>query len=312
MTTVLFGMAGMIAAGVLWRAILGAEQAEAIRGHLARAVYEVFLPALVLHVMWRTPPSLNLLRVPAVAASCVLLCLLAAWIVYRDGGRFGGRKTAGAMLLASAFGNFTYLGLPVLTQTFGDWAQSVAIPFDLFASTPLLFTAGIMVAHRYGEAGQATGQGRPIARAAQDMARVPAIWAAAAGLALALAGLPMPAWLDAMLGMLGQAVSPLMLLAIGMALRWQADWTRRIPALLPMLAIQLGLMPLVAWGAALLAGLPEKLLPPVVVEGAMPTMVLGLVICDRFRLNASLYAEAVTLSTALSLLTLPLWLGLTG
>jgi len=40
----------------------------------------------------------------------------------------------------------------------------------------------------------------------------------------------------------------------------------------------------------------------------MPTMVLGLVICDRFKLDTSLYAEAVTVTTALSLITLPLWL----
>jgi len=32
------------------------------------------------------------------------------------------------------------------------------------------------------------------------------------------------------------------------------------------------------------------------------------VICDRFKLDVSLYAEAVTLTTLLSLLTLPLWL----
>jgi predicted permease len=140
------------------------------------------------------------------------------------------------------------------------------------------------------------------------MLRVPAIWAALAGLALAAVAAPMPAWLDQALAMLGQAVAPLMLLAIGMALRWQAGWLARAPALLPMLLIQLGLMPLIAWGGALATGMPERLLAPTVIEGAMPTMVLGLVICDRFGLDASIYAEAVTLSTALSLFTLPLWL----
>jgi len=54
MFTVLAGMAALIAAGVIWRLSLGADTAESIRAHLARAVYEVFLPALVLHVMWQT------------------------------------------------------------------------------------------------------------------------------------------------------------------------------------------------------------------------------------------------------------------
>jgi len=240
-----------------------------------------------------------------VAAACVLLSLLAALAVYRCG-RFGGRATTGALVLASGFGNFTYLGLPVLTRTFGDWAQSVAIPFDLFASTPLLFTAGIMLARRFGSGSMQAGGA--VARAMRDMLRVPAIWAALMGLTLAAVAAPMPAWLDQTLAMLGQAVAPLMLLAIGMALRWQAGWLARAPALLPMLVIQLGLMPLIAWSGALATGMPERLLAPTVIEGAMPTMVLGLVICDRFGLDASIYAEAVTLSTALSLFTLPLWL----
>jgi len=67
-------------------------------------------------------------------------------------------------------------------------------------------------------------------------------------------------------------------------------------------------MPLITWGASIGAGMPQKFLAPAIVEAAMPTMVLGLVICDRFKLDVALYAEAVTLTTGVSLLTLPLWL----
>jgi len=95
---------------------------------------------------------------------------------------------------------------------------------------------------------------------------------------------------------------------LGMALRWQSGWLGKIPVLMPMLLIQLGLMPLIVWGASMGVGMPERLIAPSVIEGAMPCMVLGLVICDRFKLNSTLYAEAVTVSTTLSLLTLPLWL----
>jgi predicted permease len=47
-----------------------------------------------------------------------------------------------------------------------------------------------------------------------------------------------------------------------------------------------------------------------VLEAAMPAMVLGIVFCDRFGLDTGLYAAAVTLTTALSLVTLPLWFAL--
>ncbi|MCF7821662.1 MAG: AEC family transporter [Mariprofundaceae bacterium] len=306
MFAILLGMAAIIVAGLLWRIYLGAEKAELIRGHLVRTVYDIFLPALVLHVMWQAEVSLNSIRLPLVSALAILLSLLAASLIYAGGKWLPGsstrkRKAAGALLLASSFGNFTYLGLPVLTQTFGPWAQSVAIYFDLFASTPLLFTVGILVASHFSHTTKAAHVGI-------ELIRVPALWAAVAGVLASAFHIPMPVWLDETLGVLGAAVVPLMLLSIGMALRWQSGWAERIPMLLPMVVIQLVFMPLVVWAACIGVGMPGNLLAPAIIEGAMPTMVLGLVICDRFKLDTSLYAEAVTVTTALSLLTLPLWL----
>jgi len=307
MFAVLLGMAVIILAGVIWRLVLGGKSAEAIRSHLALAVYHVFLPALVLHVLWQVPVDLNTVRIPLVSSLSVLLSLLVAFLIYSNGrivhgflGSVHANRSIGALLLASAFGNFTYLGLPVLTQTFGEWSQFVAIHFDLLASTPLLFTVGIMLARHYGSS--KSGMHPVVA-----LLQVPALWAATAGLMLSALDMPMPAWVDESLGTLGSAVVPLMLLSIGMALRWQSGWAARIPVLFPVLVIQLLAMPLIAWAAAIGVGLPDRLLAPAVIEGAMPSMVLGLVICDRFKLDAALYAEAVTLSTALSLFTLPIW-----
>jgi len=310
MFTILLGMAAIILTGTLWRVILGSKSADTIRGHLAKAVYDVFLPALVLHVMWQTPLSLNTLRIPAVSIIAILLSLLCGVMIYGNGrlirafmGEHGARRGIGAILLACAFGNFTYLGLPVLTQAFGPWSQMVAIHFDLLASTPLLFTVGIMLAGHYGQSARSM---KPLL----ELFRVPALWAVAGGLFLSVTGVTMPAWLDETLGILGSAVVPLMLLSVGMALRWQSGWVGRIPVLLPMIVIQLALMPAIVWAACTVVGMPARLVAPSVIEGAMPSMVLGLVICDRFRLDASLYAEAVTVTTALSLLTLPIWLKL--
>ncbi len=308
MFAILLGMAAIIVAGLLWRILLGAEKAESVRGHLVRAVYDIFLPALVLHVMWQAEVDLNSIRLPLVSALAILLSLLAASLIYAGGKWLPGnvtqkRKAVGALLLASSFGNFTYLGLPVLTQTFGPWAQSVAIYFDLFASTPLLFTVGILVASHFSHATRAAHVGI-------ELVRVPALWAAIAGVLASMSQVPMPIWLDETLGVLGAAVVPLMLLSIGMALRWQSGWAQRVPMLLPMVVIQLVFMPLIVWGACIGVGMPSNLLAPAILEGAMPTMVLGLVICDRFKLDTSLYAEAVTVTTVLSLLTLPLWLAL--
>ncbi|HXH64215.1 MAG TPA: AEC family transporter [Mariprofundaceae bacterium] len=313
MLSTLFGMAAIILAGIAWRLFLGGQAAETVRGHLAQAVYQVFLPALVVHVLWQTPVNLNAARIPIVAAACVLLSLIAAALIYGNGrlvrafmgGHHGPRPAVGALLLAAAFGNVTYLGLPVLTQTFGTWSQFIAIQFDLLANTPLLFTVGILVARHFGTQG---GGAHPF----MGLVRVPAVWAAICGLSLSALSVHQPAWLSQSLATLGSAVVPLMLLSVGMAMRWQAGWAGRIPVLFPVLVIQLVLMPLIAWGMCHIVDMPERLRVPVLVEAAMPSMVLGLVLCDRFRLDSGLYAEAVTLSTVLSMLTLPVWLAILG
>jgi predicted permease len=76
--------------------------------------------------------------------------------------------------------------------------------------------------------------------------------------------------------------------------------------------IQLLLTPLVIWGASDLVGLSGAVRTAVVLEAAMPSMVLGIVLCDRYRLDSSLYAMAVTLSTAFSIITLPAWFSWIG
>jgi len=307
MFNVLLGMAAIILIGIGWRILLGRESAESIRAHLAQAVYHIFLPALVLHVLWQAPVDLNTIRIPLVAALSVLLSLLAAFLLYGNGKLVAAflpgnsNKMVGALLLASAFGNFSYLGLPVLSQAFGDWAQVIAIQFDLLASTPILFTVGIVLARYYGHASESD-------HVLLSLFQVPPLWAALAGLLLSVFAMPVPVWLDTALTTLAAAVVPLMLLSVGMALRWQSGWAARIPVLLPLMAIQLGLMPLIAWAACIGVGMPAQYLPPSVIEAAMPTMVLGLLVCDRFKLDVALYAEAVTLTTALSLFTLPIWL----
>lgn len=305
MFSVLISMAFIMLIGVAWRSFLGVESAMQIRAHLVRAVYQIFLPALVLSVMWRTALDWNAVRIPVVAIAVVLGGLATAWCCYvvlpwlR---RALDRPVLGALLLASGFGNFTYLGLPVLSQSFGADYQFVAIYFDFFAATPLLFSIGIMIALHFGTRVQEQ------TNTWQALLRVPALWAALAGVLLSAMNVPMPAWLQQSLEMLAAAVVPLMLLSVGMALRWRRGWAQRLPILLPVAAIQLFCMPWLAWMMVERIGLASSLVAPVVIEAAMPSMVLGLVLCDRFGLSTETYAEAVTVTTVLSLASLPLWL----
>jgi len=296
---VLAQTAALIAFGVAWRlARPWGLEADATRRVLTSLVYALLLPALVLDVLWRTPLGLDALRVASVAACGVIAGLLVSWGWYRV--LPASRAAVGALILASAFGNVTYLGLPVLESTFGPWARSVAIEYDLFASTPLLLTVGILIARAYGKPDEHEG-------ALRGLAKVPALWAALIAVGLNLAAAPIPGWVGEGLGRLAAGVVPLMLISVGLGLTWQKGWTARVPVLFPVLATRFVLAPLIVWGAATLIGVKDDLLGAVVLEAAMPSMVLGIVICDRYGLETGLYAQAVTLSTAASLFVLPMW-----
>ncbi len=302
MYEVLAQMAGLIVCGVLWRIFqpMGLA-ADDIRTRLTSLVYVILLPALVLLALWRAPLGMDLLKIALVAASGVISALLLGMIIYRWFKVPG--AVAGAMLLACAFPNATYLGLPVLESTLGEWARAVAIQYDLFACTPLLLTVGIMTAAKYGEGGK---QLNPL----KELLTIPALWAALLAVILNINEVPMPSLFQGWLAMMAGAVVPLMLIALGMGLRWESFKLKSVPVMLPVLIIQLLLMPLLALFLGQALAMSPQLLAAVVLEAAMPTMVLGLVFCDRFKLDTGLYASVVTLSTGLSMISLPIWFGI--
>lgn len=301
MLAVIAQMGVLIGAGVVLRLTRpGGRDPELLRRGLTDIVYYLLLPALVLDALWRTELGVDTLRIAVLAATGVLASL---WLA-GAGCRLCRvpAATRGALLLAAAFPNVTYLGLPVLEATFGPWARGVAIQYDLFACTPLLLTVGILTARRYG-----SGEAQVPAGILRPLLQVPALWAALLAVVLNRSGVAEPAVVESLLRLLGNAVAPLMLIALGLGLRWLGSDPRQLARVLPVLLIQLLLMPLLVWGLALASGLDGRLLAPVVLEAAMPSMVLGMVLCDRYGLDTPFYATAVTLSTALSLVTLPLW-----
>jgi predicted permease len=289
----------LIICGVLWRVFTPQGlDADTLRNSLTGVVYVLLLPALVLVVLWRADLSLDAFRVAFLAVTGVVTGMAAAWLWFRY--RRPAASALGALLLAAAFPNATYMGLPVLEASLGPWARAVAIQYDLFACTPLLLSVGVMLAQHYGST---TERAHPL----QSLLRVPPLWAAIGGVSLNLMQVPLPSLLGGVMDMLAAGVVPLMLFSLGLGLRWSSGWGQHVSLVLPVVVIQLLLTPLVVWGVSELAGLGGPVRTAVVLEAAMPSMVLGIVLCDRYRLDSSLYAMAVTLSTAISVLTLPLW-----
>jgi len=284
----------------VWRiakpAGLSAEQTRLV---LTTVVYYLLLPAMVLEVLWSADIGLHSFQYTLLGVGSIIFAILCIWMVGAVC-KFEDRRL-GAMILAATFPNVTYLGLPVLEQTFGSWARSVVIQMDLFAVTPLLFTVGIAIARHYGE--ESSEKPRPV----WLFFNAPPFWAAAVAIILNINGIIAPVWLSGVLQKLSAAVVPLMLFSLGLALSWRAVSVRNIPYIIPVIIIKMALMPLVAMVLVRFLPLAFEYKAAAVLDLSMPSMLLGIVFCDRYRLDSSLYAMAVTVTTAISLITLPFW-----
>jgi predicted permease len=299
MASALLQMLVIIGGGVLWRWINPAGlPIEQTRQVLTSVIYYFFLPALVLEVLWQADIGLHSLKISLLVVLSILSMLLFSWSVTRL--LRLSRQQTGAFMLVSAFPNVTYLGLPVLQQVYGLEARSVVIQVEFFAASPLLFTVGIAVARYFGESDHPQ-------KSWLSFLMTPPFIMACVAVTLNLSQIVPPKELMSILKTMSSAVVPVMLFALGLALSKNTLRLVLIPLMLAIVGIKLIVMPYLALAIADGLALKGLYKNAAVLDLAMPGMVLGIVFCDRYRLDSALYAMAVTVTTIASVFSLTFW-----
>lgn len=298
-TLLSFGL--MIVAGLLFRRLkVGGLDGAVLRQAINSLVLNIFLPALCVKVIYSSAIDSEVIFVPATAWITIGASLVMALGMYAILGRRMQIKPAekGVLILSSAFGNFTYLGIPVLTGLYGYSAAKYALFYDLLAGTPLLWIIGALVASRYGEETKFD-----LWNSIKTVAALPPLWGLALGLALNVLAVPLPAFILKFLDMFGALVVPLMIFSIGLTLTLPKVSHAYIIA--PAVVTKLVLAPCISFIAAGVLGLKDTALASSLMEGAMPTMVVSLLVAARFKLDTILSAFIIVATTLLSFITLP-------
>ncbi|MCK5189351.1 MAG: AEC family transporter, partial [Methylococcales bacterium] len=88
---------------------------------------------------------------------------------------------------------------------------------------------------------------------------------------------------------------------------WNSFRLKNVPYVIPVILVKLLLMPLCIIAMLPYLTMTDEYKTAAVIDMAMPSMVLGIIFCDRYKLDSSLYAMAVTVTTLFSILTLPFW-----
>jgi malate permease and related proteins len=306
LTQVLFPMALLIAAGAIWRTRLDDGGIRAVRGYITTVAINLFTPALLFAAAASAEINTNLLSVPLIVASSMLIAGLPLYaLLFKT--RLGVPLSSGAragLLLCGTFGNVLFMGYPLLTHLYGEAGGRYAAFADMAAATPLLWSAGVWIAVRLGR--QAQDVGHPL----KQLFALPPMWAFAAGLVTAQLPFDTQPLIQAA-RFIGQPTVPVMLLMLGLSI----PWSRLAPSLpvLTTVAFKLLLMPLAAWLLAQVFFSPlTDAQHAAVIEAGVPTMLMAVGLADRYQLDVEKVALTVAWSTVLFLLTLPVWLMVLG
>ncbi len=309
MLKVLLPVGFFIALGVFWRFVKpNGITADSLKKSINSLILWVLLPLVVFLTMYDLPLNDAALRILLYVLGTTLIALGVAWFWLLKGTLAG--KTKGAYLIAAVFGNVLFLGLPLNKILFSDWTMRVAIEYMLVANVLLLFTAGAIFAKNLADPGKTSigNSASAVFNGYQKWLKEPVIWAAVLGWILNIADVGIPGWVNPISTMLYGVLIPLLLFSVGLSLNWTSNWNNQLVGMIPVVVIQLVLVPLLMWGMTSLFGSAGvQTTKSLLLDSMLPATLFGFVMCERYKLDTEAYARAFTATSVLALVTVPIW-----
>jgi predicted permease len=259
---------------------------------LSITIFNILTPALVFNLLFKSDiPADGAVRMAGVASVVVLSLAALSWLVGRFM-RLDGR-TISALVLGASFMNTGNYGLSLnllaLGQTGLAWASIYFITNSVWTNS-----LGVITAQ--------AGRTSPL-KALLGLARVPAMYAALGAFLARLFSLQIPPFIGEPIELLSTATVPLMLLVLGMQIA-RAGFPKRWGILAAVSALQLLVAPAIAWFFTRIIPIPSPGAEAAVIEAAMPTAVLSMIIALEFDVEPALVTSAVVVTTLLSPLTI--------
>lgn len=290
---VLFDVLAPVAVLVTLGAIVGPRLAID-PGSLSRLAYWVFGPAFVFGLLATADLDRSVV-LRLVAAS--LAGMTAALVVAAAWARLSGvgYELGAAVTMTSVWGNVGNAGLAIVAFALGDDALPIAGVLMVTINLVSLILGVGMAQARTSSIVSAVGRGL----------RAPMSISGAVALAVNLSDVDVPLLADRSLGLLADALIPVMLFTLGLQLisSGRPTWTNDLSVVL---VAKLAVAPAAAWLAATALGLDGDALDAVVIQSAMPPAVFCAVVAVENDLVPDRVTAAVVLATLVSAITLPI------
>ncbi len=210
-------------------------------------------------------------------------------------------ETSGAGIITAGVQNFGYMVIPLVDALYDRETLGVLFIHNLGVEIAL-WSLGVWVLARKKESASW-----------RRLISVPAVAVLCSGLLnLIHANEWLPTVLRKSLHMMGQSAIPLALLLTGATIydqiRVSGDGRPKYAALSIALIARLALLPLVLLAVARWLPMPTALRNVLVLQAAMPSAMMPVVICRHQGADSKFCVQIVLLSTAFSLVTIPLWI----
>lgn len=279
-------------------ALLGRKISEDGWRHIDWLCYYLLYPALLFNAASQRPIGLDsLLTIGVLAALLVSAGFVLALSVGSLSAEGGSPNKAGVSQNAWRFN--TALGFVAIT----------ALPAEASAILAIVVGVAIPLANLYAVIGLTRGHSHSLRAQLGEIALNPFLLASFLGVMVGLTGQSLPSGVSAFIGRLADAAIPVVLLSLGAALRQSQVWPPDRHSL-AISGIKLLILPGLVALVVLITGARGVIPATFLIFAALPTASAAHILAARYGADRSRIAIVVMQSTALGLLTLPLWTAL--
>ncbi len=242
-------------------------------------------PALIFSSITKSDINLtDFLTMALSAIGVILILLFVVFIILK----FSKSQKIG-LYLPISIGNTGYLGYPVALFAFGIAGLSRAVVFDMMSSL-VLYSFGIYIITHRSEI--------------MEVLKIPLLYAVVVGLFFNLLKIPVNEIVAKPIEMIGMITIPLALLILGYKLTKIKVSAAKIALFASLFKIIGGF--LIAFLIIKMFSITGLVRNIILLQAAMPSAVMGMILCQKYRRDANLVASVVFISTLLSIITIPL------
>lgn len=262
---------------------------------LNKLVMYILMPCMIFHALYSADlsliPKLGILPF-VILASSFLTGIVSYFILkklnYDD-------KKLWSVLITVMIANTAFMGYPVNLGIFGNPGFLRAIFCDIATMCIFLLLSFILVLKFGGT----------ITKAFKKILLFPPLWAIILGLGLNILNIPIGPVLDNTLNYLGNGAIPLIMISLGLSINLNGLVRNKSMVIFTSI-VKLLLFPAVAFVIVSFLGLADLQYKVSIVEAAMPSGMLSLLLSITYKLDFELTSDCILINTVISLITLPI------